>query len=179
MPGLGAKVLKKAGGSAVLSPGSEIYTNLERGVIDATEWIGPYHDYKMGFHKIAKYCYYPGWHEPGTMLEIMINKSTFERLPKDLQSIVRSAVARLNIWTLAQFEAQNAIFLDKMQQEGKVEFLAYPEEVLKHLKGLTEEVINELIASDEMSKKVFDSYQSFRSKIQPWGEMTEKMYYNW
>jgi TRAP-type mannitol/chloroaromatic compound transport system substrate-binding protein len=64
IPGLGGKVLAKAGGTAILSPGGEIYTNLERGVIDATEWVGPYNDYKMGFHKVAKYYYYPGWHEP-------------------------------------------------------------------------------------------------------------------
>ncbi|MFQ5587105.1 MAG: TRAP transporter substrate-binding protein, partial [Thermodesulfobacteriota bacterium] len=91
IPGLGGKVIAKAGGSAILSEGGEIYTNLDRGVIDATEWVGPYHDYLMGFHKVARYYYYPGWHEPGTVLEVIINRGAFARLPKELQQVVRSA----------------------------------------------------------------------------------------
>src|SRR5690606_14679795 len=75
IPGLGGKVLDRAGGTAVLSPGSELYTNLERGVIDATEWVGPYHDYIMGFHEVASHYYYPGWHEVGTTFEKFVNKS--------------------------------------------------------------------------------------------------------
>ncbi|NNF01211.1 MAG: TRAP transporter substrate-binding protein, partial [Bacteroidia bacterium] len=98
MPGLGGKVISKAGGSAVVVPGGELYTSLERGVIDATEWIGPYHDYLMGFHKISKYYYYPGWHEPGTALELIVNKQALESLPKDLQVIVETAAARSNVW---------------------------------------------------------------------------------
>ena len=85
MPGLGGKIIERAGATAVLSPGSELYTNLERGVIDATEWIGPYHDYIMGFHDIAKYYYYPGWHEAGSVLECIVNKRDFDSLPEDLQ----------------------------------------------------------------------------------------------
>ena len=79
MPGLGGKVLNKVGASVINVAGGEIYTNLDRGNIDATEWIGPYHDYQMGFHKIAKYYYYPGWHEPGTVLEMFINQEAFEQ----------------------------------------------------------------------------------------------------
>jgi len=79
IPGLGGKVLAKAGGNAILVAGGEIYTNLDRGVIDATEWVGPYHDLKMGFYKVAKYYYYPGWHEPGTTLEAMVNIGAYEK----------------------------------------------------------------------------------------------------
>ena len=81
IPGFGGKVLSKAGGTAVTVAGGEIYTNLERGVIDATEWIGPYHDYLMGFYQVAKYYYYPGWHEPGGVLEMIVNKGKFQLLP--------------------------------------------------------------------------------------------------
>ncbi len=93
IPGLGGDVIKRAGGSAILSALGEIYTNLERGVIDAAEWIGPYHDYLQGFHKAAEYYYYPGWQEPQTVTELMINKSAFDALPPYLQNIIRTAAA--------------------------------------------------------------------------------------
>jgi TRAP-type mannitol/chloroaromatic compound transport system substrate-binding protein len=91
IPGLGGKVLAKAGGTVVLLPGGEIFTSLERGVIDATEWVGPLHDLRMGFYQAAKYYYYPGWHEPGTYLEYFFNKKAYESLPKDLQHIIDAA----------------------------------------------------------------------------------------
>lgn len=177
IPGLGGKVLEKAGGSAVLSAGGEIYTNLERGVIDATEWIGPFHDYKMGFHKIAKYCYYPGWHEPGTALELFANKAKLESLPVDLQQIVAFAAEKLNIWVLAEFEAKNGEYLQKLIQEEQADFRPYPAEVLAQLRVYTEEVLAEITAADAFSKKVYDSYQAFRKQIIPWSEITEKVFY--
>ncbi|MEO0640056.1 MAG: TRAP transporter substrate-binding protein, partial [Bacteroidota bacterium] len=114
IPGIGGKVIAKAGGTAATVAGGEIYTNLERGVIDATEWIGPYHDYKMGFQKIAKYYYFPGWHEPGTNLETIINKNKFNTLPPDLQMILTTALYRQNVWVLGEFEAKNNLYLKKM-----------------------------------------------------------------
>ena len=114
IPGLGGKVLAKAGGTPQLVPGGEIYTNLERGVIDATEWIGPYHDYNMGFHKVAEYYYFPGWHEPGPVLEMIVNKPKFEALPKDLQEIVRTACMRLSRWMMAEFDAKNGEYLARL-----------------------------------------------------------------
>ncbi|MCB0664051.1 MAG: ABC transporter substrate-binding protein, partial [Saprospiraceae bacterium] len=176
IPGLGGKVLEKAGGTAVLSAGSEIYTNLERGVIDATEWIGPYHDYKMGFNKIAKYCYYPGWHEPGSMLEIIVNKSAMESLPEDLQAIVRTAVYRLNVWIFAEFEAKNAIFFKKLKEEG-TEFRPFSKEVMDALKTYSAEVINEITAADPFSKKVWASYSAFKAQAADWATVTEKAYF--
>ena len=89
IPGLGGEVLRRAGGTPVNLPGGEIFTALQTGAIDATEWVGPYNDLAFGLHKAAKYYYYPGWHEPGTTLEAIVNKQAFDALPKDLQSIVR------------------------------------------------------------------------------------------
>lgn len=177
IPGLGGKVLEKAGGTAVLSSGSEIYTNLERGVIDATEWIGPYHDYKMGFHKIAKYCYYPGWHEPGSVLEIIVNKSVFDSLSKELQSMIETAAARLNLWMLSEFEYQNSVYLQKLKDEGQTEFRKFPDEVLNRLKEYTGQVIDEITAKDAKSRKVFDSFSQFRKQAVGWSEMAEKVFY--
>ncbi len=179
MPGLGGKVLEKMGGSAVLLAGGEIYTGLERGVIDATEWIGPFHDYHMGFHKIAKYYYYPGWHEPGTTLEMVINKRHFNGLPKSFQAIVRQAAARLSQWTLSAFEAKNAEYLTKIKEEGKVQILPFPEEVLQLLRRKTTEVLEEVAAGDPFAKKVYASYSAFQAKAKVWAQMTEKPYYDW
>jgi TRAP-type mannitol/chloroaromatic compound transport system substrate-binding protein len=86
IPGLGGKVVSKAGGTVVLTPGGEIFTNLERGVIDATEWVGPYHDEIMGFYKVAKYYYYPGWHEPGTVLDNFFNKKPMRPCPRTISA---------------------------------------------------------------------------------------------
>jgi TRAP-type mannitol/chloroaromatic compound transport system substrate-binding protein len=178
IPGLGGRVISKAGGSPLLSPGGEIYTNLERGVIDATEWIGPYHDYKMGFQDVAKYYYYPGWHEPSTAFELFMNKSRFDSMPEDLQEIIRNGVGRLNIWGLSEFETQNIKSLRKIQQEGKVQITPFPKEVLTRLKELTDETLAEITAQDAESKKIYTAYQSFQQEMNDWAGYTEKLYYS-
>ncbi|NIR51101.1 TRAP transporter substrate-binding protein [candidate division KSB1 bacterium] len=178
IPGLGAKVIAKAGGSPILTAGGEIYTNLDRGVIDATEWVGPYHDYLMEFHKIAKYYYYPGWHETGPVLELTINKAQWERLPKDLQAIVRTAAARANVWMLSEFEAKNHTYLQKIMAEDDVEVRKFPDEILTALKGYAQEVIEEVTAKDPQSKKVYESFDKFRRNVTRWAEISEKVYYS-
>ena len=178
IPGLGGKVIAKAGGSAILSAGGEIYTNLERGVIDATEWIGPYHDYLMGFHKIAKYYYYPGWHEPGTVLELAVNRQAFEQLPSDLQEIVRSAAFRSNMWMLSEFESKNNLYLEKLVKEHHIQIKQFPDDVLNAFRRYAEEVIEELIEQDPASKKVYESFHKFRQQVAGWAELSEKVYYN-
>lgn len=178
IPGLGGKVISKAGGAAILSPGGEIYTNLERGVIDATEWVGPYHDYLMGFYKIAKYYYYPGWHEPGTVLELIVNRRFFERLPKDLQEIVRTAAYRSNLWILSEFESKNNLYLKKLLKEHKVRLKRFPEDVLKAFKRYTEEVLEELVSADPLSKKVYRSFKSFQKDVLEWAKVSEMAYYS-
>jgi TRAP-type mannitol/chloroaromatic compound transport system substrate-binding protein len=178
IPGLGGKVIAKAGGSAVLSAGAEIFTNLERGVIDATEWIGPYHDYLMGFYKVAKYYYYPGWHEPGSVLELIVNKSAFESLPKDLQTMVRAAAAYSNAWTLAEFEAKNNTYLRMLVDDHKVELRKFPDDVLKALRTYSQEVMKELAASDPASKKILASFEAFQKDVTAWSDVSEKMYYS-
>lgn len=176
IPGLGGEVLEKAGGAAVLVAGGEIYTSLERGVIDATEWVGPYHDYRMGFHRIAQYYYYPGWHEPGSQLEFIINKEVFNNLPADLQQICLSAGHHLQSIVLPQFDAMNAQYLQKIKEEGKVEILPFPDAVIQYLRKYSKEVLDELAQNDPFSKKVYDSYRSFQDKIAPWTQITEKAY---
>lgn len=177
IPGLGGKVLTKAGGTAVLSSGSEIYTNLERGVIDATEWIGPYHDYVMGFHKIAKYYYSPGWHEPGSVLENIFNLKAFNELPDHLRAILETASARMNVWVISEFEAKNNLYLQKLINEEKVDIRKIKPEILTQLKKYTDEILAEMAAADPFTKKVYDSFTTFAKDIRNWASYSEKLYH--
>jgi len=177
IPGLAGKALEKAGGAAINVAPGELYTNLERGVIDATEWVGPYHDHKLGLNKVAKYYYTPGWHEPGTQLEFFANAEAHAKLPKDLQEILWTATLRVQAWVLAEFDAQNGDYLDKLKSEG-TQVKEFPLPVLKALKGYTEESINELVGSDALANKVYKSYNAFRNKANEWSKITEQAYYN-
>jgi len=147
-------------------------------VIDATEWIGPFHDKLMGFHKAAKYYYYPGWHEPGGMLELIINKSAFQSLPPDLQAVIRAAAARANLWILSEFEAENPAALKELVAEHNVQLRRFPDDVIAKLRTYTDEVIAEVVTNDPMSKKVYESYSAFRANVTEWAELSEKMYYS-
>jgi len=178
IPGFGGGVLQKAGGTPVLSAGSEIYTNLERGVIDATEWIGPYHDYIMGFHKIAKYYYAPGWHEPGPILDLFVNKRAFEDLPIDLQSIIRAAATSMHNWCIGEFESKNNEYLAKIKSESNVEVRVLNQDVLENLKKYTDEALQELIDKSQDSKKVYEAFIKFKNEIKIWASYSEKLYHN-
>ena len=178
MPGLGAKVLQSVGGAAVLVAGSELYTSLERGVIDATEWIGPYHDWLMGFPEIAKYYYAPGWHEPGSVLELIFNKQKFAALPLDLQEIMRAAAAWSNVWMLSEFEAKNSAYLQKIKSETDTEMRFFSPDTLTVLRKNAEEVIGDAAVKDAASSKIFDSFRKFRADTAKWSSYSEKLYYD-
>lgn len=177
MPGLGGRVLERLGGTPVLLPGGEIYTGLERGILDATEWVGPYHDYVMGFHEIAKYYYYPGWHEPGTNFEFFVNREKYEELPADLQQIFAVATHRINLYTLSAFEAKNAEYLSKLKEVKTLSILPYPDEVIATARRAAEQVIGEYAGYDATTRKVFASIQQFQKMAKPWSEITEKRFY--
>jgi TRAP-type mannitol/chloroaromatic compound transport system substrate-binding protein len=178
IPGLGGKVVAKAGGTVVLTPGGEIFTNLERGVIDATEWVGPYHDLRMGFYQAAKYYYYPGWHEPGTYLEYFFNKKAYESLPKDLQHILDAACMESEAWVLTQFDANNGASLQELINKHKVQVFRFPDAVLNALRKMAEEVREEEAAKTPMAKKVNESFKNFQKVVGTWGSASEKAYYN-
>lgn len=176
IPGLGGKVFKKAGGNPVLMAGAEIYTALERGTLDATEWVAPFHDMRLGLNRAASYYYYPGWHEPGTMFELMINTTKWETLPKDLQQIVEVASAATSQWIYAQMEYHNQEALKELRQKENIEILAFPDDVLKELKKLTEETLNEEAQANEKFKKVHDAFKTFRSYYEKWNEISDEKY---
>ena len=176
IPGLGGEVLKRAGGTPVNLPGGELFTSLQSGAIDATEWVGPYNDLAFGLHKAAKYYYYPGFHEPGTILEAMVNKEAFNNLPKDLQSIVENACKVVNQDLLSEYTARNPAALETLLNEHKVDIRAYPDDVMKKLREISEEVVAELANKDEFSQRVYKSYIEFYNKSRKWSNLSEGAY---
>jgi TRAP-type mannitol/chloroaromatic compound transport system substrate-binding protein len=178
IPGLGGKVVAKAGGTVVLLPGGEIFTSLERGVIDATEWVGPLHDLRMGFYKAAPYYYYPGWHEPGTTLEVIFNKKIYDELPKELQTILDAVAMETNLWSLCEFESNNSAALEELITQHNVKLKSFPAEMLASLRTMAEEVLEEEADKDAASRKVHDAYKAFKKRLGAWGAVSENAYYN-
>jgi len=178
IPGLGGKVFSKAGGTVTLTPGGEIFTNLERGVIDASEWVGPYHDHRLGLPKAAKYYYYPGWHEPGTALEIMYNKKVWDSMPEHLRIILDACAAQTNIWQLSEFESHNGEYLEKILADGNSQLVQYPEEVMKKMRELAKETLEEEASKDPLSRKVHDAFMAFKKRVGGWGQYSESAYHN-
>jgi TRAP-type mannitol/chloroaromatic compound transport system substrate-binding protein len=178
IPGLGGKVVAKAGGTVVLTMGGEIFTNLERGVIDATEWVGPYHDLIMGFYKVAKYYYYPGWHEPGTVFDIFFHKKAYESLPKEYQTILDVATYENSSWALGGLDAANGQALETLIKKHKVELLEFPSKVMDDLRVLAKDVVAEEAAKSKIATKVNDSFMKFQKQISTWHTVSEKSFYN-
>lgn len=178
IPGFAGEVVKRLGGTPVTIPASEIFTSLKSGVIDAAEWISPYNDLAFGLYKAAKYYYYPGWHEPGPTLECIINKSAFDALPKDLQSIVLNACRVANADLEAEFTAQNSSALVALKEQHKVQVKKIPDEVLKELRKMSNDVVEELAARDKMARKIYDSINKFRAQSVPWLDISERAYLN-
>ncbi len=176
IPGLGGKVIAKAGVNPVLLSGGEIYTALERGTIDATEWVGPYHDLRLGLYRAARYYYYPGWHEPGPALELTINRKAWEGLPRELQLIVSTAAMATNLRMLSEFEARNLEALETLKNKHHVEVHAFPDEVLSALRGFTRETLDEEAAKDEAFARVLKAYRAFMANNDGWRAISETAY---
>jgi TRAP-type mannitol/chloroaromatic compound transport system substrate-binding protein len=177
--GLGGKIYVKAGGTAVLTPGSEIYAALERGVIDAAEWIGPHDDMKLGLQNTARHYYYPGWHEPGNTTEFGFNKKAYQALPVDLQRTLDHAAAAAQVYGLTDFHVKNAIALGRLKAEfkGKVDVLPLPAPVLRDLKKLSAEVVKEESEKTPMARKVHASFSKFQALVGPWNHVAEGAYH--
>ncbi|MCS7004655.1 MAG: TRAP transporter substrate-binding protein [Cytophagales bacterium] len=177
IPFMGGKVLVKAGGTAISVAGGELYTNLERGVIDALEWIGPYHDYMMGFHEIAKYYYYPGWHEPGSCLEFVVNRNKWNELPSDLQAILEGCMMQTHTYIFTESEARNAMYLPKIQQVKNLQIKQFPDEVIRAFKKYMQEVIDEQIQKDALSKEIYNSFLKYQQTVNTWASYSDEAYF--
>ena len=176
IPGFGGEVLKRAGGIPVTLPGGEIFPSMQSGALDATEWVGPYNDLAFGLYKAAKFYYTPGWHEPGTTMECMINEKAFNELPADLQSIVRNAIKVANADMLSEYTARNQQALQTLIKEHNVKLRNFPDDVLRELKKISEEVIAEAAASDPLAEKVWQSLKTFRDQVTQWTDVSEQKF---
>ena len=178
IPGVGGEVFTRAGGGSVTLPGSELYTSLQTGVIDATEWVAPYNDMALGLHQVAKYYYYPGWHEPGPTLELIINKTAYESLPQDLQAMVKAAARYANQDMLDEYTARNNASYVNLQNTTDVKVRRLPDDVLRALKKASDEYYKDLAASDPMAAKVFKSWDKFRKDVANYHHISEQAYIN-
>ena len=173
IPGIGGEVLKEAGGIPVTLPGGELFTALQTGVIDATEWVGPYNDLTFGFHQAAKYYYYPGWHEPGPMLELLINMDAWNSLPKHLQVIIETATKAVNQDTLDEYLARNNQALTELIEVHGVELRKLPDDVIEEFRVISNKILSDLAKEDEVIGKVYDSYIEFKDNVTEYHKISE------
>ena len=178
IPGLAGEVFDAAGGSAVRIAGGEVYTSMQTGVIDAVEWVGPYNDRTLGLMEVGDYYYYPGWHEPGAMLETIVNAEALAALPDDLQAIVRVAARATNTDMLDDFTANNSESLQILLNEFETEVLPLPDDVMDALYENSQVAIQALVEADPMAKKIAASYFEFADKVRTYHEISERAYLN-
>lgn len=162
IPGLAGEVFSKLGGSSQTIPAQELFTAMQSGVIDALEWVGPWNDLTLGFHRVSKYYYGPAFQEGGPTLELMVNKAAFEGLPKDLQRIVKASCAAENDVMEAEFHANNARSFQLIKHKYKVDVRLYPEDILKAFFSKAEDVVASTAEFDGLARRIFDSYYSYK-----------------
>ncbi len=178
MAGPGAEVLRRLGAIVVTLPAGEIMPALKSGAIDASEWVGPWPDMALGLHKVAGYYYYPGFHEPGANQAVGINKGVWESFDASDRQVFEAMAACEYARSLAEFNANNALSLRKLRDEGRVKILKFDNSLLKAFLKISKDVVAEIGAGDELSKKIYASYQQFRSSIMDWSDISERAYLN-
>lgn len=178
IPGLAGEVFTASGGTSVRLAGGEIYTSMQTGVIDAVEWVGPYNDRTLGLMEVAEYYYYPGWHEPGAMLEFTVNQEAFDRLPADLQAIVEGAARATNQDMLDEFTARNNSSLTTLLADYETKLRPLPDDVMDILHSNAVISLNKLKGADPMAAKISASYEEFLDGVRTYHEISERAYLN-
>jgi TRAP-type mannitol/chloroaromatic compound transport system substrate-binding protein len=176
IPGLGGEVFAKMGVNPILLPAGEIYTSLERGVIDATEWVGPALDIKMGFYKVAPY-YYSGWHEPGSVLELTFNKKAWEDLAFEHKSMIEVASSEMNANMTYEFHAENIKALEKLKSLD-VKMMRFPKDVTDAGKVALANVIDELSSKNKDFKRVYESISKHLNLYKEWSDISLRYFLN-
>ncbi|MCE2502953.1 MAG: TRAP transporter substrate-binding protein DctP [Chlorobi bacterium] len=175
IPGLGGKVMEELGVTAQVIPGGEVYIALERGAIDAAEWVGPHDDVKLGLHKVAKNYYYPGWWEPGAMLSYYINRDAWEKLPSEYQGALETACAESNVTMMAGYDAKNMAALTTIR-EADVALRPFPADVLKRAREAAQQIMEDRAVADPGYAKVYKAFTKWRDQSSAWLGLAEEMY---
>jgi TRAP-type mannitol/chloroaromatic compound transport system substrate-binding protein len=176
IPGFAGDVISQAGVAVTNLPAGELYTALERGTIDALEWVGPGMDINMGFHKVAPY-YYTGWHEPATDLQFLVNQKAFDALPADLQAIVESAIEVSKASMFYENYAMSAEAWDKMGKDyPNIKVKTFPKPILDQLKKINDKLLAEYSAKDPLFKEIIDSQHAFMKKARAWTKISDYDY---
>ena len=178
IPGLAAEVLNRMGGTAVALPGGEIMPALQSGAIDATEWVGPWNDLAFGFHKITKFYYGPGFHEPSSALECSTNLKAYNELDNDLKSIIQNACEAENTRMISEFTAANIDAQEKLVNEHGVIIRNFPKDVFNLMMSLSKEVVSETATEGKLNKEIYESWSSFKKKANQRATFNEHGYTN-
>lgn len=173
MPGLAGEVVTKLGANTQNIPGGELFTSLQSGVIDALEWVGPWNDMALGFHRIASHYYGPGFHEGCATLEMLINKEAYEELPTDLQLIVKGACATENMLMTSEYYANNIRAMAELRKTPGLTVAEYPQDILKAAMEISREVQAGTVDGGELSKQIYESYHAFQKKSMEMLPVTE------
>ena len=173
IPGLGGEVMSRMGVTVQLLTGAEVYMALERGAIDAVEWVGPHDDEKLGFQKIIKDYYYPGWWEPGAMLSHYMNRPSWDKLPSTYQKAVETACAEVNGWMTALYDTRNPEALARLQQQG-VTLHRFPADLMAKAEQLSRELMEEKAAANAEYAKVLTQWKAFRDQSNRWFATAER-----
>lgn len=175
IPGLGGEVMSELGVTVQLMAGGEIYQALDRGALDAAEWVGPYDDVKLGFHEIADYYYYPGWWEPGPNVSFIVNRRAWDQLPKLYQDALETATAEAGIRMLAHYDARNQQALQEITNAG-VELREFPTDMMREAERISLDLMESRAAEDATYRKVYDSFRAFREDSFRWFGTAEHDY---
>lgn len=177
IPGLGGQVMSRLGVNVQVLPGGEVFLALETGAIDAAEWVGPYDDEKLGLNKAARYYYYPGWWEPGPTLEVLVNKSAWEKLPQEYQEILKTAAVEANINMAAKYDVLNREALKRLITGG-TQLEVYSNEIMQTAQKVAFELYAENARQDTTFKEVYQQWSQFRQQILQWNKINELSFTN-
>jgi TRAP-type mannitol/chloroaromatic compound transport system substrate-binding protein len=176
IPGLGGDVMAKLGASPVSLPGGQIYENLVSGAIDATEWVGPWNDEFMKFYEAAKYYYYPGMHEPGSMLAMGMNKKFWDSLTTTEQLQVEAAAAMENDVMMAEYNAKNGAALKRLVNDQGVILKEFSDEIYDSFGRAADEVFAEVIQHGDLTKRIHESFLAARTEVGAWAKIADVAY---
>ncbi len=175
IPGLGGEVMSRLGVTVQMFAGGEIYPALERGAIDATEWVGPYDDEKLGFHKVAKYYYYPGWWEPGPSLSYHVNLDAWGKLPKAYQEMFTTAASQSATVMQARYDQRNPAALARLLAAG-VEMRPFSKDLMRAARSAALDMQEEQAAADATYRKIYETWKSVRRNAYRWFDTAELAY---